>query len=107
MDPWVHQLDIPEVVTECRGGHDIISPGSKYCLDGSISIVSLLVPSFLVAESPYRVEVLEHVFHSIGGQEVCYCTWRVLKSGAEAYRSTFKSAINIGGHLFLKRSKAA
>ena len=29
----------------------------------------------------------------------------VLKSGAAAYRSTFKSAINIGGHLFLKRSR--
>jgi len=70
--PWVHQLDILEVMAQCRGGHKTVSLGSKYCLDGSISIVSLLVPSLLVSGSPSRVEVLKHVFHSIGCQEVCY-----------------------------------
>jgi len=34
-------------------------------------------------------------------------TCRVLMSGAAAYISTFRSAISIGGHLSLKRSKAA
>jgi len=41
-------------------------------VDGSIRVVSLLVPSLLVAEPPSGVEVLEHVFHVIGSQEVCY-----------------------------------
>jgi len=72
MYPWVHQSDILEVMAQCRGGHNIASPGSKYSLDGSIRVVPLLVPSLLVLEPPSGVEVLKHVFHSIGCQEVCY-----------------------------------
>ena len=64
--PGVHQLDILEIMTQGRGGHDIVCSGSKNGLDGSICIVSLLVPSLLVAKPPSRVEVLKHVFHSIG-----------------------------------------
>jgi len=33
--------------------------------------------------------------------------WRVLKSGFGECRSTFKSAMSVGGHLPLNRSKAA
>ena len=40
---WVHQLDIPEVMTQGRGGHDIISSGSKYSVDGSIRIVQFVI----------------------------------------------------------------
>ena len=64
--PGVHQLDIIEVMTQCRGGHHIVSSGSKDSLNGSIRVVPLLVPGLLVAEPPSGVEVLEHVFHIIG-----------------------------------------
>ena len=70
--PGVHQLDIPEVMMQGRRGHNIVSSGSKDSLDGSIRVVSLLVPSLLVSESPSGVEVLEHIFHIIGCQKVCY-----------------------------------
>ena len=65
-DPGVHQLDILEVMTQGRGGHDIVCPGSKNSSDGSICIVSLLVPGLLVSEAAPGVEVCKHVFHIIG-----------------------------------------
>ena len=65
-DPGVHQLDILEVMAQGRGSHDIICPGSKNSSDGSICIVSLLVPGLLVSKPPARVEVLKHIFHLIG-----------------------------------------
>jgi len=34
-------------------------------------------------------------------------TWRVLKSGDGEQRSTFNSAIDVGGHLLLNQLKAA
>jgi len=40
--PGVHQLDIPEVMTQGRGGHDIVCSGSKHSVDGSIWVVPLL-----------------------------------------------------------------
>jgi len=72
--PGVHQLHIAEAVAQGWGCHDAVCSGSKNGLDGSICIVSLLVLSLLVSESPFRVEVLEHVFHSIGCQKVCCWT---------------------------------
>jgi len=101
--PGVDQLHIVEAVPEGGRSHDVISSGSEHCLEGSIRVVPLLVPGLLVSEPPSRVEVLKHVFHAIGSQKV----WWVLKSGDGECRSTFKSAISIGGHLFLNRSKAA
>jgi len=59
-------------MTQCRRGHNVVSSGSKDSLDGSIRVVPLLVPSLLVSEPPSGVEVLEHVYHAIGCQEVCY-----------------------------------
>jgi len=70
--PGVHQLHIAEVVAQSLGGHDIISPGSNDSLDGSIRVVPLLVPSLLVSKPSPGMEVLEHVFHSISCQKVCY-----------------------------------
>jgi len=65
-DPGVHQLDILEVMAQCRGGHNVICSGSKDSVDGSIRVVPLLVPGLLVPESSPGVKVLEHVFHIIG-----------------------------------------
>jgi len=65
-DLCVHPLDILEAMTEGRGGHNIISSGSEHCLDGSIRVVSLLMPGLLVPESSPGVEVLKHVLHAIG-----------------------------------------
>ena len=70
--PGVYQLHISEVSAEVGPSADIVSSGSEDCVEGAIRVVSFLVPSLLVAEPPSRVEVLEHVFHSIGSQEVCY-----------------------------------
>jgi len=70
--PGIHQLDILEVVTQGWRGHHIVSSGSKDSVDGSIRVVPLLVPSLLVSEPSSRMEVLEHVFHIICCQKVCY-----------------------------------
>jgi len=64
--PGVHQLDILEAMTQGRGGHNVVCPGSKNSSDGSICIVSLLVPGLLVSKAAPGVEVLEHIFHIIG-----------------------------------------
>ena len=55
--PGVHQLDILEIMTQGRGGHDIVCSGSKNGSNGAICIVSLLVPGLLVPESSPGVEV--------------------------------------------------
>ena len=71
-NPGVHQLHVPEVSTEMGASTDVVSSGSKDGIECSIWVVSFLVPSLLVAKSSPGVEVLEHVFYSIGSQEVCY-----------------------------------
>jgi len=64
--PWVHQLHIADVMTQGRRGHGAVSSGSKDVVDDSVRVVPLLAPGLLEAESSSGVEVLGHVFHSIG-----------------------------------------
>jgi len=71
MDPWVYQLDISEMMTQCWGGHEAVCPAANDALDGAIRVTSFLEPSLLVSKLATGVELWEHVLHIIGCQEVC------------------------------------